>query len=139
MTATAASTDKEKNVTRDTGLVAVFGRVAFFQDPMGQVKDWSFMAEGYPGYMGFGLFEKGDILMIFNDAARTDICWIGTVDLNYKDEGIGQGVQGEVLHHIDGTGLVHGLPPAADRAIWAEAFAAEKPALLVRSSAYRKR
>jgi hypothetical protein len=42
---------------------------------------WSFCEDGKPGYSGLHSLADGDIVRVFNDAARKVVIWEGTIKL----------------------------------------------------------
>lgn len=90
---------------------------------------------GYRSYDGLHCLEKGDILTVFNDKARKDVLWRGTVDLEFKTNWHSYnnphypdaGQQAVLGFWVNG--LQRGMAPED----WAKMFFDEKPARLVRA------
>ncbi|MDP2207096.1 MAG: hypothetical protein Q8K65_12415 [Alphaproteobacteria bacterium] len=106
------------------------GRLEIFSEQGSEGSHWSFYEDGKTGYDGLHALEKGDVLRIFNDAARTELLWQGEVDFDHNSEKQHRPLIGEV-QWLDKVGTVHGLQKGVDKDVWADMFLAEKPAVLV--------
>lgn len=106
------------------------GRLEIFSEQGSEGAHWSFYEDGKSGYDALHALEKGDVLRIFNDAARTELLWQGTVDFDHDSEKQRRPLIGEV-QWLDKVGTVHGLQKGVDKDLWADMFLAEKPAVLV--------
>ena len=91
---------------------------------------WSFHEAGKRGYDGLHPLHQGDLLTIFNDAARQDVLWQGAVDFDHDilKKRITRYFKAQV---IEGAGAVHGVQKGIDPKDWAAMFIAGKPATLV--------
>lgn len=77
--------------------------------------------------------EKGDILMVFNDAAKKERVWTGVVDLDFTSHrtfmpycpALGK------IQHLRSIGSVRGLQKGMNPFAWAEMFTGKKPAILI--------
>ena len=72
-------------------------------------------ADGARSYDGLCVLERGDLLTVFNDEARTDILWQGKIDF-VRETQLGAGMQQNII-----------------RKEWIDMFADERPAELVRA------
>lgn len=106
------------------------GRLEIFSEQGSEGAHWSFYEDGKTGYDGLHVLEKGDVLRVFNDAARRELLWQGTVDFDHDSEKQPRPLIGEV-QWLDKVGTVHGLQKGIDKNDWADMFLAEKPAVLV--------
>lgn len=97
----------------------------FFEQGMEHVA-WTFYEDGQQGYDGLHVIEKGDVLRVFNDAARTELVWQGTIDLEYDSHKNAGGIQ-----RLAGVGTVHGIQKGVNAEEWGKLFADEKPAVLI--------
>lgn len=118
-------------MTRDVSASRVLkGRLEIFSEQGSEGSHWSFYEDGKTGYDGLHALEKGDVLRVFNDAARTELAWQGTVDFEYDSHKQRRALIGEV-QWLDKIGTVHGVQKGIGADKWAEMFLAEKPAVLV--------
>lgn len=118
-------------MSRETSRSRVLkGRLEIFSEQGTEGSHWSFYEDGKTGYDGLHCLEKGDVLRIFNDAARTELLWQGTVDFDHTSERQHRALIGDV-QWLDKVGTVHGLQKGVDKDRWADMFLAEKPAVLV--------
>lgn len=101
----------------------------FYEQGMEHVA-WSFYEEGQEGYDGLHCLEKGDMLRVFNDAARTKVLWQGKIDFEYDSHKQKRTMIGEV-QWLDNVGTVHGIQKGVDAKEWGEMFRTEKPAILI--------
>lgn len=106
------------------------GRLEIFSEQGTEGAHWSFYEDGKTGYDALHCLEKGDVLRVFNDAARTELLWQGTIDLDHKTGRQPRAMIGDV-QWLDSIGTVHGLQKGIDKTAWADMFLAEKPAVLV--------
>jgi hypothetical protein len=118
-------------MSRETSKSRVLkGRLEIFSEQGSEGSHWSFYEDGKTGYDGLHALEKGDVLRIFNDAARSELLWQGEVDFDYTSEKQRRPLIGDV-QWLDKVGTVHGLQKGVDKDVWADMFLAEKPAVLV--------
>jgi hypothetical protein len=106
------------------------GRLEIFSEQGSEGSHWSFYEDGKTGYDGLHALEKGDVLRIFNDAARSELLWQGEIDFDHNSEKQHRPLIGAV-QWLDKVGTVHGLQKGVDKDVWADMFLAEKPAVLV--------
>lgn len=107
----------------------VKGRLEIFSEQGTEGAHWSFYEDGKSGYDALHCLEKGDVLRVFNDAARSELLWQGTIDFDYTSGKQRRALIGDV-QWLDKVGTVHGLQKGVDKDVWAEMFLAEKPAVL---------
>lgn len=118
-------------MSRETSKSRVLkGRLEIFSEQGSEGSHWSFYEDGKTGYDGLHALEKGDVLRVFNDAARSELLWQGEVDFDYTSEKQRRPLIGDV-QWLDKVGTVHGLQKGVDKDVWADMFLAEKPAVLV--------
>lgn len=101
----------------------------FFEQGM-EHNAWTFYEDGQQGYDGLHVIEKGDVLRVFNDAARTELLWQGTIDFEYDSHKQKRAMIGEV-QWLDNVGTVHGIQKGVDGKEWGQMFAEAKPAVLI--------
>lgn len=101
----------------------------FFEQGM-EHNAWTFYEDGQEGYDGLHAIEKGDVLRVFNDAARTEILWQGTIDFEYDSHKQKRALIGEV-QWLENVGTVHGIQRGVDATEWGEMFRQQKPAILI--------
>lgn len=101
----------------------------FFEQGMEHVA-WSFYEDGQQGYDGLHCLEKGDMLRVFNDAARTELLWQGKIDFEYDSHKQKRAMIGEV-QWLDNVGTVRGIQKGVDAKEWSNMFRTEKPAILI--------
>jgi hypothetical protein len=101
----------------------------FFEQGM-EHNAWTFYEDGQQGYDGLHVIEKGDVLRVFNDAARKELLWQGTIDFEYDSHKQKRAMIGEV-QWLDNVGTVHGIQKGVDANEWGEMFRQEKPAVLI--------
>lgn len=106
------------------------GRLEIFSEQGTEGAHWSFYEDGQTGYDALHVLEKGDVLRVFNDAARTELLWQGKIDLDHQSGRESRPFVGSV-QWLDKIGTVHGLQKGIDPAQWAEMFLGTKPAVLV--------
>lgn len=106
------------------------GKLELFYETGMEHVAWSFYEEEQEGYDGLHCLEKGDMLRVFNDAARTDLLWQGTIDFEYDSHKQKRAMIGEV-QWLDNVGTVQGIQKGVDAKEWGELFRKEKPAILI--------
>jgi hypothetical protein len=101
------------------------GKLELFYEQGMEYVAWTFYESGRQGYDGLHVLEKGDVLRVFNDAARSELLWQGTIDFEYDSHKSG-GIQ-----RLPNIGTVHGIQKGVDVPAWSEMFVQEKPAILI--------
>lgn len=108
------------------------GRLEAFSEQGSEGTHWSFHEDGKQGYDGLRPLEAGDVLRIFNDAARRDEILKVVVDFDYESHKKPLPLAPQItLQRLDAIGTVHGVQKGVDADFWASLFIAEKPALLI--------
>jgi hypothetical protein len=107
----------------DTPLHMVHGTLEAFYDQGMTGHAWCLHEDGKSGYEGLNEIRRGDILMVFNDAARKEIIFETVVDFDLGD--------GTKMQWIKNVGAVHGVQKGVEPEVWAQMFVDEKPATLI--------
>ena len=88
---------------------------------------WSVHEDGKDGYDGLNPLQDGQLLTVFNDAARTEVLWQGVIDLERDPQ-----KQDELLRAQKYSTRLgpwgYGLPKNIHPYDWVNMFANEKPA-----------
>jgi len=106
------------------------GRLELFYEQGMEHVAWSFYESGQEGYDGLHCLEKGDVLRVFNDAARTELLWQGTIDFEYDSHKQKRALIGEV-QWMENIGTVCGIQKDVDADAWGDLFRLNKPAVLI--------
>lgn len=110
------------------------GRLIAFAETGTEGVFWALQEDGKQGYDGLHILEKGDVLRVFNDAARQQKVWEGRIDYNYdRNRRAPYGQPHLRRQWLLRVGAVHGLQKGILPVRWAAMFTAEKPAELVRA------
>lgn len=118
-------------MTRDVSTSRILkGKLEAFSEQGTEGTVWSFYEDGKTGYDGLHCLEKGDVLRVFNDAARKEPLWQGVIDFEYDSNKQKRAMIGEV-QWLDNVGTVHGVQKGVDGKVWGDMFVAEKPAILI--------
>lgn len=117
----------------------ISGRLEAHDAERGQGIDWCFNENGEKSRAARFLLQKGDILIVFNDAARTKALWGGVVDLDYETHRQQYGMYGLSEQILEPLGPVNGLQKNIDPHFWAMMFETEKPALFIRPASLGKK
>ena len=108
------------------------GRLEAFSEQGTEGTHWSFYEDGKTGYAGLRPLEKGDVLRVFNDAARTEEILKVVIDFEYDSHKRPLRLAPHITAQwLDKIGTVHGVQKGVDADKWADMFAAEKPATLI--------
>ncbi|MBI1215137.1 MAG: hypothetical protein GC185_04870 [Alphaproteobacteria bacterium] len=105
------------------------GRLEAFSEQGTEGTIWCFYEDGKTGYDALFPLEKGDVLRVFNDAARKDEVWKGVIDFDY--EVAKKPFFGGHVQRVENIGTVHGVQKREDPENWAQMFIDEKPAILI--------
>lgn len=110
-----------------------------FSDQGSEGTHWMFVDENVSGTDGWRALHKGDVLQVFNDAARKQVIFEGEINL---DTEIGKRPNPHfpswILQWVDSVGTVHGLQTGVNPDAWAKMFVDEKPAILIPANPGRK-
>lgn len=88
---------------------------------------WALHEDGQEGYDGLNKLENGQLLTVFNDAARTDILWQGVIDFEMDSDKQKQIFKAHKYHAGLG-GWRFGVQKDIHPYDWIEMFYSEKPA-----------
>jgi hypothetical protein len=91
---------------------------------------WSFYEDGKTGYDALVVLKKGDVLQVFNDAARTQEIFHAAVDLEFESHKEKSAYSDSREQQAVSGYWVHGLQKDIDRETWSKMFFDEKPAYL---------
>lgn len=90
---------------------------------------WCLKEDGVDGWDGLHPIEKGNILTVFNDHARSDIIWTDAVELELDRER--QAAYLKACKYSPSLGpWGYGLPTNIHPFDWVEMFSKEKPSQL---------
>ncbi len=118
----------------------IAGRLEAFDSERGHGICWCFNADhDRDGEAKRTTLKKGDILLVFNDAARSEPLWAGVVDLDYNANREELGMYGYSAQVLDSIGQVNGIQKNMDQHLWVMMFESQKPALFIRPPAVRQR
>lgn len=91
-----------------------------------------FIDENATGADAWHSLEKGDVLQVFNDAARKQVIFEGEIDLDTEiNKRPNPHFPRWILQWVDRVGTVHGLQTGVDPDVWAQMFIDEKPAIFI--------
>lgn len=116
-------------MTDHKGPRAIDGNLLLFWETGMGAQAWT-LDEHAGSLAGVHPIQKGDILMVFNDAARKDVIFTAVVDYDYNIERKHRPMLGSV-QWIDTIGVVDGVQKDTDPQKWADMFVKEKPATLI--------
>ena len=88
---------------------------------------WSVHEDGKDGYDGLNPLENGMLLTVFNDAARTQVLWQGTIDFE-KDRAQQEALLRAQKYPPRLGPWGYGLPKNIHPYDWVNMFSQEKPA-----------
>lgn len=121
----------KRNVTTPR---AVKGRLENMVEPSTGTVIWAFRKESRNG-LAYGVprpLKDGDFIQVFNDAARKQEIWSGTVELEFKSsKGPKPGCPHITAQCVKGVGAVHGVQKDTDPETWGNMFVTGKPAIFV--------
>lgn len=83
---------------------------------------WSLLEDGKKGYDSLNCLEEGDLLKVFNDAARKELLWEGEIKLKYPPA----------------TRFNRGVQEGVNEDAWTRLFFDAKPATLIRKDLWKK-
>jgi hypothetical protein len=97
----------------------------------------AFHDESKTGWDGFTTFDDGDLLTVFNDAARTSVMWQGVIEMDFtvntKPNPVYAAVGQHVMtQHAPPFQTMRGIPKGIAPAQWGRMLIDEKPATLVK-------
>jgi hypothetical protein len=108
------------------------GRLEPFSEQGTEGIVWCICDPSKSGYDSLTAIDNGDLLTVFDDAARTKILWEGRVQFDFNANmaplPLGRGI--EVQRINDNT--VHGIQTAADPQAWLSMFEQHKPCILIK-------
>lgn len=111
---------------------ALRGHLESFSEPGHDGVYWAFREEGTHGKAFLRPLKNGDVLRVFNDAARKNEIWSGTVELDFKAHSAPVPHKPHLTaQNVPGHGIVHGLQKDTEPKKWADMFLTGKPALLI--------
>ncbi len=114
------------------------GTLEAFNTDRGHGVNWCFNADR-EGDANRITLKKGDILLVFNDAARSQPLWAGVVDLDYNVHREELGMYGYSAQVLDFIGQVNGIQKNMDQHLWVMMFESQKPAFFIRPPAMPQR
>jgi len=97
----------------------------------------AFQDDSKAGWDGFITFDDGDLLSIFNDAARTQVLWEGVIEMDFDVNKKPNPVYATAGHmvltqHAPPFNTMNGIPKGMDPDFWGKVLSEEKPATLVK-------
>ena len=108
------------------------GRLEAFSEQGSEGTHWSFYEDGKTGFDGLRPLEKGDVLRVFNDAARQQEILKVIIDFDFESRKKPLPLAPHItVQRIDSIGTVHGVQKRVDADTWAQMFLDEKPAILI--------
>ena len=96
-----------------------------------------FQEDGKTGLADFITFDDGDLLSIFNDAARTQLLWEGVIEMDFeinKKVNMVYASRGHTVltQHAPPFLTMNGIPKGMTPEFWGEVLCDEKPATLIK-------
>ncbi len=114
------------------------GKLEAFDTDRGIGISWCFNADR-EGENNRIPLKKGDILLVFNDAAHREPLWAGVVDLDYSCNREELGMYGYSTQVLEALGPVNGIQKNMDQHLWVMMFESQKPAFFIRPPAMSPR
>lgn len=122
MSRTRNAKHKPDPAPKSEGGGIIYGRTDDFCETGTEGIVWSVYEDGKKGYDGLHCLEDGDMLKVFNDAARKQVVWEGEISLKYPPSMM----------------FNHGVQDGMNEQIWARMFIDHKPATLIKKDLWKK-